>query len=87
MKSMEWQQKNLLTLLVDISLYQPTEVLLVYSYMLCMYKPFLAMMYVLVVIPILPGRASFSGLTLRVKLLVVVDSWANTGLSPRSTTS
>ena len=74
------------TLLVDISLYQHTDVLLVYSYMLCMYKPFLAIT-VLVVTPILPGQASFSGLTLQIKLLVAVDPWANTGLSTRSTTS
>ena len=37
-----------------------------------MYKPFLAII-VLVVIPILPGRASLSGLTLRVKLPVALD--------------
>ena len=56
-------------LILSYSLYQHTDVLPVYSYM---YKPFLAIM-VLVVIPILPGRASLSGLTLRVKLPVAVD--------------
>ena len=44
---------SLKTLLVDISLYQHTDILPVHSYM---YKPFLAII-VLVVIPILPGLA------------------------------
>ena len=74
------------TLLVDISLYQHTDVLLVYSYMLCMCKPFLAII-VLVVILILPGRGSLSGLALRVKLPMAVDPCVNTGPSARFTTS
>ena len=45
-----------LSLLVDISLYQHTDVLLVYSYMLCMSKSLLAFM-VPVVIPIFAGPA------------------------------
>ena len=72
--------------LVDILLYQHRDVLLIYSYMICMHKPFLAII-VLVVIPILPIRVSLSGLTLWAKLPVAVDPWANTGLSPRSTTT
>ena len=40
-------------------LYQHTDVLLVYSYMLCRYKPFSAIM-VLVVTPIFPGGAGLS---------------------------
>ena len=47
-------------------------------------RPFLAST-VLVVISILPGRASLSGLTLRVKLPVAADPWANTGPSTWST--
>ena len=42
------------TLLVDISLYLFTDVLLVYSYMLCLYKPFLAII-VPIFIPFFAG--------------------------------
>ena len=73
---------SLWKLLVDISLYQHTDFVLVYSYMLCMYKTFLAFI-VPVVIPILPGQPFWLDPTSQ----AMVDPWANTVASTLSITT